>query len=366
MMIEGIEKRIVLYGTSISSLYLAYLLKIKNPETHVTIISKEQNQQYFLSSLDALKNTNLLSLIDYKSILENKYTNLKIITKNQKQLNLSTNTMLFDYQKLRKYFLSSCISQNVEFIDDFELISVNNKIIIKKEKEQKELSYFYLIFTEDIKDVFSENFSFKTIDYLSLIVDTKTKNNQFKITLLDTRNKTTMFEQPINEYTTKIIIHSKQKDLEKIFEEAYKEKEYKIISKQRITKQIVDDSIKLKNNILFLGTSANIINHNNVDDIYLSLVNAELVEKQITEKIKHKKDIKNYEKEISFLLKETEVSEKINNFLFSKTIPQIDDLFTKLENANLFENINLSSPRKEIQKLKIKPKAWLLLKDLLF
>lgn len=370
-MIEGLEKRVVISGDSVISLYLAYLLKIKNPELHVAIISREKkNCNYFLSNEDSLKNTQLASLIDFKSIIKNEYKTFKINNKNNKEVNLKIKAKLYDYEKLKKYLYSSCISQNIEFFLDYNIISIDkNNVFLEniKTNEKKEFSYYKFIFLDDIdENIFFQKIKFVQKEFLSLIVDTKTKPKEVNLKIIDSKDKTFIFDQPIDEYKRKIIVFSKNKNKQQIFEEEYKNKEYKILLKENIKIKTIDSLEKFVNNFFFLSFSGNVYNHINIDDIYLSLLNAEIIVKLITNKIKYKKDIKNYEKEIQHLIKESQTSKQIINLLLSKTSAELDTIFIKINNMKVLENINLSSPRKELKKLALKPKYFLLLKEFLF
>ncbi len=366
-MIEGIEKRIILYGDSISSIYLAYLLKIKNPDLYITVINKTNTQKYFLSSLDSLKETNLFSLVNHKSIVVNNLKKINVVTKNKKQLSIDIkNTYLFDYIKLKQFLISSCLSQEVTFLFDYDIMAVDNrKITIENTKEniKKELSYFCLIFSDALKkEFFSE--SLKTIEYLRLIVDVRSTKDNIDINILD--KNTIVHEQPINEFTKKILIFSKDKNKVQIFSSLYKNNDYKIIDQKTCYIKTIDVTHKNLNNIYFIGSCAGVINHTNIDDIYLSISNAEILAKLLTKKIKHKKDIKDYEKKILSLTKESIFTKKTIDFVFSKTSFELDTLFLKINNKGLINNINLSSPKKQINKIKLNPKYLLLLKDLLF
>lgn len=371
-MIEGLEKRIVLYCDSVISLYLAYLIKIKNPDIYVAIVNNENDSpEYFLACLDSLKKTKLGSLIDFNSIIKNKYSFLEINNINNKKININLkNTCLFDYQKLKKYLTSSCISQNVDFYLNFDLDSLNENTVIlknKKTNEVKELSYYLMIFSKEvIENMFLKDINFKIDEYLSLIVDTKTNKKKIKMNILDSKNKTIVYENPINEYTKQVIVSSKNKNKEDIFNDFYKDEDYKIISKDDISKKYVCDYNKYMKNVFFIGQAAGIYNHLNITDLYLPLLNAEVVERIITEKIKNKKDIKDYEKNITSLIKNTDLSIKTIDFIFSKTSAELDSIFIKLDHSNVFKNINVSDFKKEINRLKLNPKYLLILKDFLF
>jgi hypothetical protein len=370
-MIEGLEKRIVIYGDSVIALYLAYLLKIKNPELYIAIVGQEKNKnKYFFSDQESLKKTQLFSLIDFKKIAKTSYKYLKISNINNKKMIFKIQAKLFDYDKIKKYLYSSCLSQNVDFFLNFEIVSLNkNTVFIEniETNEKKEISYYKFIFVDDVfKNIPISEINFIEEEILSLIVDIKTNKTEATLKILDSNQKTFIFDQPIDEYKRKIIICSKNKDKLKIFEDNYVNEKYKIISKQIINIKTIDMNEKYINDIFFLGFSGGVYNHINHTDIFLQLINAEIISKLITNKIKNKTDIKNYNKEINSVIKEVEISNKIKNLLLSKTSAELDTFFLKINNLKVFENINVSSIRKDLKKKAINPKYFLLLKDFLF
>jgi hypothetical protein len=360
-MIEGLEKRIVINGCFVSSLYLAYLLKIKNPEIYVTVINNNTNtQKYFVSNLDSLRKTSLFSLFDYKSIIKNKYTKININSKTQKISSYLENTYLFDYKALEKYLISSCLSQNIKILENTSISKIENNCVFINNSDKKELSYYYLIL-EDVIDKLLPKQK-EHLKYLNLVVDINNNQKQIDINIVDTNKKTIVFEQPINEYTKKVIVISKEKDLESIFLDYYKDKEYKIITKEEINKPIA--SLK-EENIFYIGASSGLYNHLNVDDVFLSLLNVDVLSRLITQKIKLKKDIKKYGNKIIHIQKEVKTSRKIKDFILSKTNYDLDLFLTKINNLKILSKINVSSFTKDAKKIKLNPKILLLLKELL-